>query len=133
MDRGAVLALTVAGAAVAISMSVAAWITSAPQATPRPPPPAPAALRGAPPPTADEITRRIEALEDRLEKNPDDLAGWKMLGRSYMAKELYMQAVGAYVRAAQIDPRDPEVAGALKQLEGVARGKGRHEDVPRPR
>lgn len=132
MERGAVLALVVAGAAIAISMSVAAWIASAPTAPARPLPQA-AAARPATAPSADEIEARIRGLEERLEKNPDDLAGWKMLGRSYMAKDLYMQAVGAYVRAAQIDPRDPEVAGALKQLEGVARGKGRHEDVPRPR
>jgi len=132
MERGSVLALAVAGASIAISMSVAAWLTSAPTMTARQAP-APVAARGAAPPTAEEIDDRIRALEDRLERNPDDLAGWKMLGRSYMAKDLYMQAVGAYVRAAQIDPRDPEVAGALKQLEGVARGKGRHEDVPRPR
>ncbi len=132
MERGSVLALVVAGASIAISMSVAAWMTSAPTMTARQAP-APAAARAGAPPSAEEIDARIHALEDRLEKNPGDLAGWKMLGRSYMAKDLYMQAVGAYVRAAQIDPRDPEVAGALKQLEGVARGKGRHEDVPRPR
>lgn len=131
MEKGSILALTIAGASIAISMSVAAWMSAAPKATMRP---APAAVAARAAPTgAEEIEQRIRALEDRLEKNPDDLAGWKMLGRSYMAQDLYMQAVGAYVRAAQIDPRDPEVAGALKQLEGVARGKGRHEEVPRPR
>lgn len=129
MEKGSILALTIAGASIAISMSVAAWMSAAPKATMRP---AAVAARAAPT-GAEEIEQRIRALEDRLEKNPDDLAGWKMLGRSYMAQDLYMQAVGAYVRAAQIDPRDPEVAGALKQLEGVARGKGRHEEVPRPR
>lgn len=80
-------------------------------------------------PTADEIAARIRGLEERLERTPDDLAGWKMLGRSYMTQGRYMEAVGAYSRAAQIDARDPEVAGALKQLETIARNRGRHDEA----
>ena len=121
--------LVIAAAAVSVmgAMAVGAWLTSAPPAQPKAAAPSSAA------PSADEIAARIRGLEQRLERSPDDLAGWKMLGRSYTAQGRYMEAVGAYSRAAQIDPRDAEVAGALKQLETIARDRGRHDETMKTR
>jgi cytochrome c-type biogenesis protein CcmH len=131
MDRTVLLVAAAAGLSVVGATAIGAWLT------PMPPPAArsgPATAAPAPAtPTADEIGNRIRGLEQRLEQSPDDLAGWKMLGRSYVAQGRYMEAVGAYSRAAQIDPRDAEVAGALKQLETIARDRGRHDETMKTR
>ncbi|MDX1500283.1 MAG: hypothetical protein R3176_10315 [Woeseiaceae bacterium] len=47
-------------------------------------------------PAMDEV---VAALAERLEANPGDLKGWKMLGRSSMQLEDYGQAVDAFERA----------------------------------
>jgi cytochrome c-type biogenesis protein CcmH len=45
----------------------------------------------------------IDGLAARLEDNPDDLAGWKMLGRSYMSVRNYAAAADAYDRAVKLE------------------------------
>jgi cytochrome c-type biogenesis protein CcmH len=131
MDRTVLLVAAVAGLSVVGAMAVGAWLTPSPSPVARPEPAAAQPARATP--TVDEIAARIRGLEQRLEQAPDDLAGWKMLGRSYVAQGRYMEAVGAYSRAAQIDPRDAEVAGALKQLETIARDRGRHDETMKTR
>ena len=73
------------------------------------------------------IERRVAELQDRLDAEPDDLDGWKMLGRSLIALERYMEATGAWSQAAQLAPSDPEVRGALATLEDVARRSRAHD------
>jgi cytochrome c-type biogenesis protein CcmH len=132
MDRQVLSVAAAALVAVAAAMAVGAWLTPAPPpAMPEVPPASPPQQSAAP--SRAEVEQRIRALEERMEQNPDDLAGWKMLGRSYAAQGRYMEAVGVYSRAAQIDPRDPEVAGALKQLETIARERGRHDETVKMR
>lgn len=62
--------------------------------------------------SADELPGMDEAiaqLEARLEKNPDDINGWKMLGRSYMSMRNYAGAVQSYERAMEIENgQDPQ-------------------------
>lgn len=50
-----------------------------------------------------DVDAMVEALEARLESNPDDLNGWIMLGRSHMTLENYPAAVQAYERAVAIE------------------------------
>jgi cytochrome c-type biogenesis protein CcmH len=45
----------------------------------------------------------IESLAARLEANPDDLNGWKMLGRSYMSTGNYAAAAEAFDKAMQLE------------------------------
>ncbi len=47
-------------------------------------------------PAMDEV---VAALAERLDANPEDLQGWKMLGRSSMTLQDYGQAVTAFERA----------------------------------
>ena len=49
--------------------------------------------------TANDL---VEALAERLEKSPDDIQGWRMLGRSSIATENYKQAADAYRRVLEI-------------------------------
>lgn len=43
------------------------------------------------------------ALAERLESNPDDLAGWKMLGRSYLQLGNFPQAIAALEKAVDME------------------------------
>lgn len=51
-------------------------------------------------PTASDTPQgMVSSLARRLEKNPEDLEGWLMLGRSYAVMEQYPLSVRAYQRA----------------------------------
>lgn len=52
------------------------------------------------PATIDEM---VASLAGRLERNPDDVDGWAMLGRSYMQLQRYPEAVTAYQRAVDLE------------------------------
>lgn len=45
----------------------------------------------------------IASLEARLERNPDDLNGWKMLARTHMTMQSYAGAANALERAMEIE------------------------------
>lgn len=59
-----------------------------------------AAASGAEVPGVDEM---VEALAARLGENPEDLAGWKMLGRSYVELREYPKAIAAYEKAVELE------------------------------
>lgn len=50
-----------------------------------------------------EVGHMIEELASRLDENPDDLDGWKMLGRSYMTLGDYASAVPAFERVVELE------------------------------
>jgi cytochrome c-type biogenesis protein CcmH len=56
----------------------------------------------------------MRALEERLQDNPDDINGWKMLGRSYMTMRQADKAVTAYEKAMELE--DGNVAQTLVDL-----------------
>ncbi len=49
------------------------------------------------------VEEMVAGLDQRLRENPDDLAGWKMLGRSYFQLRNYAKAVEAFERAVQLE------------------------------
>ncbi|MEQ9138583.1 MAG: c-type cytochrome biogenesis protein CcmI [Thalassobaculum sp.] len=55
------------------------------------------------------IQGMVDGLAARLEANPDDLEGWRRLGRSYLVLNRRADAVEAYRRAAEIAPDDIEI------------------------
>ncbi len=61
-----------------------------------------------------DIEAMVASLAERLEANPNDLAGWKMLGRSYMNLGDFVGAVEAYERAAALE--SPQQAQTLVSL-----------------
>jgi cytochrome c-type biogenesis protein CcmH len=61
-------------------------------------------------PSVDDM---VASLALRLEENPDDVTGWKMLGRSYMQLQRYDQAVQAFEQALQ---RESDNAQTLADL-----------------
>ncbi len=54
------------------------------------------------------ILSMVEGLAAKLAENPDDLDGWRKLGRSWTVLGDYGKAEAAYGRAAALVPDDPE-------------------------
>ncbi len=76
----------------------------------------------APPITAEQVETMIESLAARLKDNPDDAAGWAMLGRSYAAIGRHDQAEPALKRALALHGDDAvlltDYADALAMVNG---------------
>ena len=79
-----------------------------------------------------EIEKMVQRLADRLEQNPEDLEGWKMLGKSYSVMGRFAEASNAYAKAAARAPRDPQLLADLADALAMARGqkmKGEPEEL----
>ena len=50
-----------------------------------------------------DLQQMIDSLAARLQENPDDLAGWKMLGRSYLQLQNFPGAVAAFEKAVEME------------------------------
>ena len=55
------------------------------------------------------IESMVEGLRQKLEKDPKNLKGWLMLGRSYMVLKHYDQAVAALTHAYSLNSEDPNI------------------------
>jgi cytochrome c-type biogenesis protein CcmH/NrfG len=125
MDRLAVTTIALAAFATVGSVATGAWLSAAP-------PPMQVSRSGSGGgPDRDEILRRVEALENRLRRQPEYVDGLKMLGRSYVALGRLMDAVSVYSQAAQLAPNDSDIRGALADLS--ARASAKHDDAIRPK
>jgi cytochrome c-type biogenesis protein CcmH len=58
---------------------------------------------------AEMIRSMVERLAARLEKTPEDVEGWRSLGRSYQVLGEPAEAAGALAHAAKLAPQDPDV------------------------
>jgi cytochrome c-type biogenesis protein CcmH len=70
-----------------------------------------------------QIEAMVQGLAARLEKDPDDVEGWKMLGRSYTVLGRFAEAANAYSKAAMRAPRDADVLADLADALAMARGQ----------
>lgn len=61
-----------------------------------------------------DMVEVVEALAKRLEENPDDVGGWRMLGRSYMSLNNYPKAIAAFERVVELE--DAQIAQGLVEL-----------------
>ena len=52
---------------------------------------------------APDIQQMVNSLAARLQENPEDLAGWKMLGRSYLQLQNFPGAVAAFEKAVEME------------------------------
>src|SRR6056297_3285616 len=60
-------------------------------------------------PHAADAQDAIAELAASLEENPEDVEGWKFLGRSYRAQERYREVAQAFERAYELADDDPVV------------------------
>jgi cytochrome c-type biogenesis protein CcmH len=73
--------------------------------------------------TAEQIEVMVQRLAARLRENPDDVDGWKMLGRSYAVLGRFGEAVDAYAKAAVRAPRDAQLLADFADALAMARGQ----------
>jgi len=73
--------------------------------------------------SAEQIEVMVQRLAARLRENPDDVDGWKMLGRSYAALGRFGEAVDAYAKAAVRAPRDAPLLADFADALAMARGR----------
>ena len=59
------------------------------------------------------VEQMIANLKARLEENPADVKGWKMLGWSYLNTGQPAEAARAYEAAQKLSPTDAEITAAL--------------------
>ena len=74
-------------------------------------------------PSADQVDAMVARLAAKLRENPDDVDGWKLLGRSYTVMGRYAEAVDAYAKAAQRDPRDAQLLADFADALAMQRGQ----------
>ena len=63
-------------------------------------------------PSVDELIQRIVK---RLEVNPKDVEGWRMLGWSYTGMERFKESADAYGKAIELAPDQAELRSALAE------------------
>ncbi len=66
-----------------------------------------------------DVNTMITKLFARLEKQPNDVSGWKLLGWSYLNTDKPEEAVRAYETALKLDPGDLEIKKALDQAKSA--------------
>jgi cytochrome c-type biogenesis protein CcmH len=76
-------------------------------------PPAPGAVE------LPDVNTMIANLIARLEKQPNDVKGWKMLGWSYLNTDRPEEAATAYETALKLEPSDLEIRKALDQAKSA--------------
>ena len=75
--------------------------------------PASAAVASDGQPSAADVDSMIAQLKAKIEANPSDPEGWRMLGWSYMQTGRGAQAVDAYRHAVKLRPDEPGYLSAL--------------------
>jgi cytochrome c-type biogenesis protein CcmH len=72
------------------------------------------------------VEEMVAALDQRLQKDPDDVEGWKMLGRSYVQLENYPKAIAALERAVELQsPADAQTLAELGEALLIVEGADR--------
>jgi len=105
---GALAAVLVAGAAAGLYPLWSNWDWHAP---------APAQSMPAP-----DVLAMVAKLEQHMREDPGDLAGWLMLGRSYLTLQRMDDAVGAYDRAHRLKGDSTEAALGLGEAISLRAG-----------
>ena len=72
--------------------------------------------------TTPALTELLPNLEKKLEANPDDREGWKLLGKSYLTIGEFANAKRALTRAYDLDKADPDMLAQLAEATAMERG-----------
>lgn len=71
---------------------------------------------------APALADLLPRLEERLATEPDDIDGWRLLGRTYLGIEEFDRAAGALRRAVALDEKDASTLGQLAEAVAMSRG-----------
>jgi len=69
-----------------------------------------------------EVLAMVAKLEQRMREQPNDLAGWLMLGRSYLTLERAEGAIAAYEHARALDPNNVDALLGLGEAMSLRDG-----------
>lgn len=88
----------------------------------------PGAIGGDPQQAAHAVTQEqmaglVEQLSARMEKTPNDVEGWTLLGRSLAVLGRYGDSARAYARAVQLVPKDAGLLADYADALAMARGQ----------
>ncbi len=72
---------------------------------------------------AAQIEGMVAQLARRLEENPNDAEGWKMLGRSYIALQRFDEALRAMEKAVSLDGSDAQLLADYADALAMASGE----------
>ena len=67
------------------------------------------------PQTNGQAETMIAALQTRLQTNPKDAEGWRMLGWAQFNSQHYLEAADAYAKALEIDPTNTDYKSAYAE------------------
>ena len=73
--------------------------------------------------TADQFKEMTAKLAVRMQQNPGDAEGWKMLGRAYRAMERYGEANEAYRKAVELKPQDADLLADYAESLALTAGR----------
>jgi cytochrome c-type biogenesis protein CcmH len=83
-------------------------------------------LRGLDPhlgaPSEAQVEAMVARLAAKMRENPQDVEGWKLLGRSYAVMGRYEDSVKAFAQAAERSPRDPQLLADFADVLAMSRG-----------
>lgn len=112
------------GAGGMAAIALVLLLVRAPSASPPADASGAAPVAGAAAQSLDDVDTMISRLADRLAKNPNDGAGFRMLGWSYLMTGHPDRAIEPYKKALALLPKDAAVhAGYGEALTGVAKGR----------
>lgn len=73
--------------------------------------------------TQQDIDTMVERLAQRMQADPSDPEGWRLLARSYMAMQRFDAAREAFAQAVQRLPGDAELLADYADASGMAQGR----------
>ncbi len=73
-------------------------------------------------PAGPDVVAMVAKLEKKLQDQPDDLTGWLMLGRSYLALERMDDAIVAYDHAHRLDAKSADADLGLGEAMSLRAG-----------
>lgn len=74
------------------------------------------------PGNVNSVESMIQSLEQRLQKAPDDVEGWRMLGWPKFRTDDYSGARDAYAKAAELEPENPLILSVYGEAMISAQG-----------
>lgn len=80
--------------------------------------------------TGEQLEAMIGSLRQRLDKEPDNVAGWSTLARTYYQMQRFNDAVAAYEKLAALIPDDANLLADYADAAAMAQGR-KFEGRPR--
>ncbi len=72
--------------------------------------------------TQEQVEEMVGSLVQRLEQEPDNAEGWRMLARTYLVLQDFPKAAAAYERLDKLVPNDPDVLADWADVTAAVRG-----------